>query len=230
MVGAEALIRWDSKELGLVSPGKFIPLAEATGLIVPIGEWVLRTACRQNKAWRDQGYPPLLMSVNLSPRQFQQKNLVELVSEVLRECGLDSRMLELEITEGTVMRQTDRAISQLDRLHALGVEISIDDFGTGYSSLTYLKRFPVQRLKIDQSFVRDITTDAQDAAIVKAIVAMARGLQLEVVAEGVETREQLAFLARLQCDEYQGYYFSKPLPAPEFEQLMQRKQYPVAVA
>lgn len=220
IIGAEALIRWNSKELGLVSPGQFIPLAEKTGLIVPISEWVLKTACAQNKAWQRQGFPSLLMSVNLSPRQFRQKNLVGIIAGMLHETGLEPRFLDLEITEGTMMHHPDEAVALLQQLHRLGVQLSVDDFGTGYSSLAYLKRFPVQRLKIDQSFVRDLTTDADDAGIVTAVIAMAKSLGLGVVAEGVETEEQLAYLANLQCDEYQGYYFSRPLPAEEFVRLL----------
>lgn len=220
IIGAEALIRWNSKELGLVSPGQFIPLAEKTGLIVPISEWVLKTACAQNKAWQRQGFPSLLMSVNLSPRQFRQKNLVGMIAGMLHETGLEPRFLDLEITEGTMMRHPDEAVALLQQLHRLGVQFSVDDFGTGYSSLAYLKRFPVQRLKIDQSFVRHLITDADDAGIVTAVIAMAKSLGLGVVAEGVETEEQLAYLANLQCDEYQGYYFSRPLSAEEFVRLL----------
>ena len=219
ITGVEALIRWNSKELGPVSPAKFIPLAEKTGLIVPIGEWVLKTACAQNKAWQEQGYPPLLMSVNLSPRQFRQKNLLEMVAAGLRDAGLNPRFLELEITEGMIMVRPEKAIAILQEVHQLGVQLSVDDFGTGYSSLAYLKRFPVQKLKIDQSFMRDLTVDRDDAGIVTAVVAMAKSLNLEVIAEGVETAEQLAFLAKLDCDEYQGYYFSRPVPAGEFTRL-----------
>jgi len=219
ITGVEALIRWNSKELGPVSPAKFIPLAEKTGLIVPIGEWVLKTACAQNKAWQEQGYPPLLMSVNLSPRQFRQKNLLEMVAAGLRDAGLNPRFLELEITESMIMLRPEKAIAILQEVHQLGVQLSVDDFGTGYSSLAYLKRFPVQKLKIDQSFMRDLTVDRDDAGIVTAVVAMAKSLNLEVIAEGVETAEQLAFLAKLDCDEYQGYYFSRPVPAGEFTRL-----------
>jgi EAL domain-containing protein (putative c-di-GMP-specific phosphodiesterase class I) len=229
IIGAEALIRWNSKELGLVSPGQFIPLAEKTGLIVPISEWALKTACAQNKAWQRQGFPSLLMSVNLSPRQFRQKNLVGMIAGMLHETGLEPRFLDLEITEGTMMHHPDEAVALLQQLHRLGVQFSVDDFGTGYSSLAYLKRFPVQRLKIDQSFVRDLTTDADDAGIVTAVIAMAKSLGLGVVAEGVETEEQLAYLANLQCDEYQGYYFSRPVPAEEFVRLL-RTSFRVAHA
>ncbi|MDO8597142.1 MAG: EAL domain-containing protein, partial [Sulfuricaulis sp.] len=219
ITGVEALLRWNSKELGSVSPVKFIPLAEKTGLIVPIGEWVLRTACAQNKAWQEQGYPPLLMSVNLSPRQFRQKNLLETITGALRDTSLNPGFLELEITESMIMLRPEQAIAILQEVHQLGVHLSVDDFGTGYSSLAYLKRFPVQKLKIDQSFMRDLTVDRDDAGIVTAVVAMAKSLGLEVVAEGVETAEQLAFLAKLDCEEYQGYYFSRPVPAEEFTRL-----------
>jgi diguanylate cyclase (GGDEF)-like protein/PAS domain S-box-containing protein len=220
IIGAEALIRWQSQELGMVPPGRFIPLAEETGLIVPIGEWVLQSACRQNKAWQQAGLPPLRVSVNLSPRQFRQRDLLERIVGVLEQTGLDARYLELEITEGTVMHRFEEVMLTLERLDQIGVGLSIDDFGTGYSSLSYLKRFPVHKLKIDQSFVRDITTDADDAAIVGAIVAMSRSLGLRSIAEGVETEAQLEFLRRLQCDEYQGYLFGRPVPPGEFGKLL----------
>jgi diguanylate cyclase (GGDEF)-like protein/PAS domain S-box-containing protein len=223
VVGVEALIRWNSRDLGFVPPGRFIPLAEESGLIVPISEWVLKVACAQNKAWQNQGFPPLLMSVNLSPRQFRQKDLVETIAGILQETGLEPRFLELEITEGTIMHQADKAVALLEQLHRLGVQLSVDDFGTGYSSLAYLKRFPVQTLKIDQSFVRDLTTDADSAGIVEAVIAMAKSLKLSVIAEGVETKEQLASLTKLKCDEYQGYYFSKPVPAEDFARLLKQE-------
>jgi diguanylate cyclase (GGDEF)-like protein/PAS domain S-box-containing protein len=220
IIGVEALIRWNSKELGMVSPMQFIPLAEETGLIMGIGAWVVKQACAQNKAWRDEGLPPVLMSVNISPRQFQQKNLVEMISDAVAAAGIGPDSLELEITEGIIMHDAEKSGAVLRHLNRLGVQLSIDDFGTGYSSLAYLKRFPVQRLKIDQSFVRDLTTDPDDAGIVTAVIAMAKSLKLTVVAEGVETSEQLAFLARLHCDEYQGFYFSKPVPAGELAHLL----------
>jgi diguanylate cyclase (GGDEF)-like protein len=220
IVGVEALIRWNSAELGFVSPAKFIPLAEETGLIVPIGEWVLRGACRQNKVWQDEGFAPLVMSVNVSPKQFRRSNIVQTISAMLQETGLGAEFLEIEITEGTVMQRPEQAIATLSQLDRLGVQVSIDDFGTGYSSLAYLKRFPVHTLKIDQSFVRGINSDESDAAIVMAIIALAKRLKLKLVAEGVETKEQLAFLTEMECDEYQGYYFSKPVPAVEFGTLL----------
>ena len=219
IVGAEALIRWRSEELGLVSPAQFIPLAEETGLIVPISEWVLQTACAQAKAWRDSGMGSLLMSVNISPRHFRQKNLLHSIAAALQRTGLEARFLDIEITEGTVMHHADKAIAILNELNELGIQISVDDFGTGYSSLSYLKRFPVQRLKIDQSFIGGVTSDPNDAAIVTAVVAMGRNLKLKLVAEGVETQEQRAFLVNVGCDEYQGYYFSKPVPPEDFARL-----------
>ncbi len=220
IVGMEALIRWQHPEFGLVPPGKFIPIAEDSGLIMAIGEWVLYEACRQNKKWQADGLPRLRMAVNLSAHQFRQYNLIETVAGVLAKTGLDAHCLELELTESLIMQHVEENITTLEKLSAMGVQISIDDFGTGYSSLSYLKRFPIDRLKIDQSFVRDITVDPDDAAINSAIIAMAKSLKLKVIAEGVESREQLIFLRRQGCDEAQGYYFSKPLPAEKFAQLL----------
>jgi diguanylate cyclase (GGDEF)-like protein len=211
VVGMEALVRWRHPVLGLISPAEFIPLAEDTGLIMPIGEWVLRTACTQSKSWQDEGLAPLHVAVNLSARQFQQQNLSELVVEVLRETGLDPCGLELEITESSIMKNAESAARTLSELKEMGVKISVDDFGTGYSSLSYLKSLPIDRLKIDQSFVRDVTTDPDDAALTMAIITLAHNLRLKVIAEGVETEEQLRFLHLLRCDEGQGYWFSKPL-------------------
>lgn len=216
----EALVRWQQGDLELLQPAEFIPVAEDTGLIVSIGEWVLRSACRQTKAWIDSGFGPLRVAVNLSPRQFQQRNLLELIDGVLAETGLDPELLELEITESSIMQNAESAIETLSELKTRGVKISIDDFGSGYSSLSYLKRFPIDVLKIDQSFVRDTTTDPKDAAIVMAIITLAHSLNLKVIAEGVETEEQLRFLRLLRCDNMQGYLFSKPLPVDEFEQLL----------
>lgn len=220
ITGMEALIRWQSPELGMVSPADFIPLAEETGLIEPIGEWVMQTACAQNKAWQDEDLPPLTMAVNLSPRQFRQKNLCSVIRRVLRETGLAPRFLELEVTESMVMHDVDWAISILKELKVMGVYLAMDDFGTGYSSLSYLKRFPFDTLKIDRSFVRDITTDPDSAAIARAVIAMAHGLHLKVVAEGVETVGQLNYLLQNDCDEMQGYYFSRPVSAADFALLL----------
>ena len=224
IIGAEALLRWHDEELGTIAPARFISLAETTGLIVPIGDWVLHTACAQNKAWQDAGCTPIPVAVNLSPRQFRQANLLETITQALRETGLNPTFLELEITESTIMHQAEKAVGILESLHAMGVRLSVDDFGTGYSSLSYLKRFPVHKLKIDQSFVRDINLDPDDAAIVTAVIAMARSLNVLTIAEGVETEGQLAFLDALQCGEYQGDYFAKPMPADEFLALLRRNQ------
>jgi diguanylate cyclase (GGDEF)-like protein len=222
IVGVEALIRWKHPELGLVSPAEFIPLAEETGLIIPIGEWVLRTACSQNKAWQKAGLEPIRISVNLSSRQFEQKNLLETISLVLFEADLDPEYLELEITESTVMKNPKYAIATLQELKATGINISIDDFGTGYSSLNYLRQLPLDSLKVDRSFVNKALTSTSDASIISAIIALAHNLNLKVVAEGVETEEQLKFLRKLQCNEVQGYLFSKPLHADEFVQLLNK--------
>jgi diguanylate cyclase (GGDEF)-like protein/PAS domain S-box-containing protein len=216
ITGMEALVRWQHPEMGLVSPAEFIPLAEDTGLVVPIDEWVLREACTQNKAWQEAGLPALRVSSNLSARMFRQPGLAEMVAGVLEETGLDPDYLDLELTESSVMSNAEAAIETLRALRALGVHVSIDDFGTGYSSLNYLKRFPADCLKIDQSFVRDAATEPHDAAIVRAVITLARSLDLKVIAEGVETEEQLRFLRLLGCDEVQGYLLSRPLPAEEF--------------
>ena len=220
ITGAEALIRWQHPKLGLVPPGKFIPLAEQTGIIVPIGAWVLRTACAQNKVWQDAGFAPITVAVNISPRQFREKGLAVLIAEIIAQTRLDPWYLELELTEGAIMRDTDEAAEILKQLKLMGLTLSIDDFGTGYSSLSYLKKFPVDRLKIDQSFVRDLTTDPDVAAIAKAVITLGHSLNLRVIAEGVETREQLDFLRANLCDEKQGYLFSRPLPVEEFTALL----------
>jgi diguanylate cyclase (GGDEF)-like protein/PAS domain S-box-containing protein len=226
IIGVEALLRWDDRGRGLVLPSQFIPIAEDTGLIVPIGAWVLREACAQLRRWLDAGLGPFNMAVNLSPRQFRQQDLVELVAGVLKETGVPPEALELEITESTVMHRTEEAAVSLRALSKLGVQLSLDDFGTGYSSLAYLNRFPVHTLKVDQSFVRDIKSDRDDAAIVSTVITLARQLQLRSLAEGVETREQLAFLRTRGCDAYQGFLFCRPLPAAEIEPLLfhQRNQ------
>lgn len=219
--GFEALLRWCPPGSDPVSPATFIPLLEETGLIVPVGEWVLRTACRQNKRWQDMGLPTVRMAVNLSARQLRDADLPKLVQSVLTETGLDARWLELEITESMLMLDTEQTGIALDQLSAMGVHMSIDDFGTGYSSLAYLKRMPIHTLKIDRSFVTDITTDPNDAAVVNAVIAMAHRLNLRVVAEGAETAEQVVFLRDRHCDEMQGYFFSRPLPAHEVQIMLE---------
>ncbi|HEY6930408.1 MAG TPA: EAL domain-containing protein, partial [Thermoanaerobaculia bacterium] len=218
--GAEALVRWKHPDLGLLLPSEFISLAELSGLIVPLGQQVLRDACVQVRAWQDMGFPDLSVAVNLSARQFQQADLLRDVTEALDAAHLAAEMLDLEITESNAMQNAELSISLLLELKKLGIRLSLDDFGTGYSSLNYLKRFPIDRIKIDQSFVRDVTRDAHDAAIASAVIAMAHRLELTVVAEGVETEEQLAFLRQNQCDEMQGYLFSAPVSGPEFEHLL----------
>ncbi|MFL6675730.1 MAG: EAL domain-containing protein [Massilia sp.] len=231
IVGMEALIRWRHPELGMVPPARFVGVAEETGLIVQIGAWVMRAACAQNKAWQDAGLGRLRVAVNLSARQFGDPGLVEGIEQVLADTGLDPACLEIELTESLFMSEVTPAVEQLHRMKALGVNLSIDDFGTGYSSLSYLSRFPIDVLKIDRSFVADITHDANDAAIVTSIIALAHNLKLSVIAEGVETGEQLDYLRRHGCDEMQGYYFSPPLAAAEFEQLLlQRRALPPAAA
>ncbi len=220
IIGMESLIRWQSPELGFIPPGSFIHLAEETGLIVAIGEWVLQTACAQNKAWQDAGLAPLIMAVNLSPRQFRQEGLAELVARILEETGLEPRYLEIEIIESLVMHDVEGATVILKKLKELGVQLTMDDFGTGYSSLSYLKRFPFDKVKIDQSFVRDITSDPDSAAIARAIIALSHSLNLRVIAEGIETEGQLGYLRSHACDDMQGFYFSRPVPAGEFERML----------
>ncbi|MDB5841733.1 MAG: diguanylate cyclase, partial [Herminiimonas sp.] len=220
VTGMEALIRWNHPEQGLVPPAGFIRIAEETGLIGPIGAWVLRTACARNKAWQEAGLPHLKVAVNLSARQFTQNDLVGMVAAVLSETGLAPHYLEIELTESLVMKDVDQAISIMLELKALGVKLSLDDFGTGYSSLSYLKRFPIDVLKIDRSFVADIARDADDAAIVMSIISLAHNLKLRVIAEGVEDIEQLEYLRRNGCDEMQGYYFCRPLPPDDFEKML----------
>ncbi|MBZ9734969.1 EAL domain-containing protein [Mesorhizobium sp. CA18] len=216
----EALIRWKHPALGLISPMKFIPMAEETGLIVPIGDWVLHEACRQNKAWQDAGLPPMVMCVNVSARQFKESNLINGVVAALENSSLEPKYLELELTESLIMQNIETAVATMNALQNLGVQISIDDFGTGYSSLSALKTFPVARLKIDKSFINDLATDANDQAVASAMISLGQKLNLRVIAEGVETDEQLAFLRKNNCDEIQGYHFSKPVAAEDIVKLL----------
>ncbi|GAO22121.1 PAS/PAC sensor-containing diguanylate cyclase [Alicycliphilus sp. B1] len=217
MHGVEALLRWNHPELGSVSPAEFIPVAEDSGLILPIGEWVLRTALAQLQAWHAAGLPRLTMAVNLSATQLRQPQLPQMVEHLLHEHRIAAHMLELELTENVAVDDPHTAIASMEQLHTMGVRLSMDDFGTGYSSLSQLKRFQIYRLKIDQSFVRDLDHDGNDRAIVSAIIRMAQALGMRTTAEGVETADQLAFLREQGCDEAQGYYFSRPLPAAELE-------------
>ncbi|MGB4812686.1 MAG: EAL domain-containing protein [Methylophilaceae bacterium] len=221
IVGMEALIRWNSKELGFISPVRFIPIAEETGLIVAIGQWVIKTACEQAIAWQKAGYSPLLMSVNLSTRQFNQTNLVDSIKATLAETGLKAQYFELELTESILMMEVEKSMIILNKIKSLGVKISVDDFGTGYSSLAYLKNLPVDTLKIDKSFTDDIVKQTDNVPIVQTIIALAKNLNLKIVAEGVETHEQVLYLKAHQCDEIQGYYFSKPKLPAELEPLLQ---------
>jgi diguanylate cyclase (GGDEF)-like protein len=216
----EALIRWNHPTRGIISPIEFIPLAEETGLIVSIGDWVLHEACRQNKAWQDAGLPRKVVSVNVSARQFTEKNLVARVVHALEETGLEGKYLQLEVTESLIMRDVEAAVAVMKELQRLGVQIAIDDFGTGYSSLSTLKAFPAVQLKIDRSFVKDIIQDANDQAVATTVIELARKLNLRVIAEGVETAEQVAFLRDHDCEEMQGYYFCKPVTAPDVEKLL----------
>ena len=220
LVGMEALVRWQHPSLGLLYPSEFIPLAEESGLIIALGDWVLRTACAQNKAWQDAGLTPLRLSVNSSARQFQQPTFIADVAHILKETNLDPRWLELELTESSIMKDPEVAIEKLHELKLMGVKVSVDDFGTGYSSLNYLKRFPIDTLKIDKSFVSDVCKDPHDTAIVRAIINLGHALDLTVIAEGVETKEQLQYLSALECDVVQGFLFSKALPATAFEELL----------
>ena len=228
--GAEALLRWQHPERGLLPPAEFISLAEVSGLISPIGRWVLETACKQARDWQILGNPRFTVSVNLSPRQFLQTDLVSQVEEALSSSGLDAGSLDLEITESNAMENAEVTVNTLWELRRLGVGISMDDFGTGYSSLNYLKRFPIDRVKLDRSFVRDVVTNPEDAAIVRAVISMAHTLRLVVAAEGVENEDQLAFLRDHRCDEMQGFLFSPPVEPLEFQKLLTRRQPLPAIA
>ena len=228
VIGCEALVRWRHPRRGLVPPNDFIPLAEETGLIVPLGAWVLREACRQARLWKDEGLPPVSVAVNLSARQFRQGDLLQLVADVLAETGLEPHLLDLELTESMVMDNPLKAERAMLDLKNLGVSLSLDDFGTGYSSLNYLRRFPVDCLKIDRSFIRDVVDDPSGASVVTSVISIAHNLGMAAVAEGVENEDQLKFLTSCGCDTYQGYFFSKPVPAEEFVALLRREGFPAA--
>jgi diguanylate cyclase (GGDEF)-like protein len=220
VVGLEALLRWQHPELGLVPPDRFIRIAENSGLILPIGEWVLRTACSQARKWQEEGLPDATIAVNVSAIQFRQEGFCELIRSVLDETGLSAQYLELELTESLLLSNADVTFAVLKDLKATGLKLAIDDFGTGYSSLSYLKHFPVTKLKIDRSFIRDVAVNPDDAAIATAIISMAKSLHLKVIAEGVENEAQMTFLRTHQCDEIQGYYFSKPLTVDQVAEKM----------
>ncbi|HEX4376455.1 MAG TPA: EAL domain-containing protein [Steroidobacteraceae bacterium] len=220
IVGGEALLRWRAPQGDLYGPARFITVAETTGLIVPIGKWVLRTACDQARSWQVQGLRSIVVSVNVSPRQFAEGDMVQTVAEALEQSGLPPRCLQLELTENMIMGDAEKYVSMLRDLKRLGVQLAVDDFGTGYSSLSYLKRFPVDHLKIDRAFIKDIATDPDDGAIVQTIIALGHKLGMRIVAEGVECEEQREYLHRARCDEMQGFYYSKPVPAPEFAAML----------
>jgi EAL domain-containing protein (putative c-di-GMP-specific phosphodiesterase class I) len=220
ITGVEALLRWTHPELGVLPPMQFIPLAEETGLIVPIGRWVLREACAQNMAWQRRGLRPVSMAVNLSPRQFADRQLLQDIDEALAASGMSPVLLQLEVTESMVMRNVSRAIKVLDAIQSRGIRLAIDDFGTGYSSMSLMKQFPIDTIKIDRSFVRDLPNDSEDRAIAQAIISMGKALGMTVIAEGVETVEQEAFLRNHACDEMQGYLFSKPVQPEQMADLL----------
>jgi EAL domain-containing protein (putative c-di-GMP-specific phosphodiesterase class I) len=223
IIGVESLIRWQHPEHGIISPLRFIGLAEESGLIVAIGEWVLQTACRQNKLWQDAGLAPITISVNVSPRQFEEKRLVDRVAQALADSGLDPAYLELEVTESLIMRDLAQSVGKMRELEAMGISLSIDDFGTGYSSLSALKSFPIKRLKIDKSFVSELADDLDDQAIAMAVISLGHKLNLRVIAEGVETEQQCTFLRDNECDEMQGYLFSAPVAASKIHSLLEEQ-------
>jgi EAL domain-containing protein (putative c-di-GMP-specific phosphodiesterase class I) len=220
ITGVEALLRWTHPDRGVLPPAQFIPLAEETGLIVPIGRWVLKEACAQNMAWQRRGLRPVSMAVNLSPRQFVDEHLLHDIDDALAASGMSPVLLQLEVTESMVMRNVSRAVKVLDAIQSRGIRLAIDDFGTGYSSMSLMKQFPIDTIKIDRSFVRDLPNDSEDQAIAQAIISMGKALGMTVIAEGVETVEQEAFLRRHACDEMQGYLFSKPLPPQQLADLL----------
>jgi EAL domain-containing protein (putative c-di-GMP-specific phosphodiesterase class I) len=219
----EALLRWQHPDLGIVAPMRFIPVAEETGLIVPIGNWVLRTACLQIMAWQSQRLPPLSMAVNLTARQFADENLLPGLAAMLADTGMDAHLLELEIHESLLMRDVDKALCILTRLKDMGIRIAIDDFGVGYASLSVLKQFPLDTIKIDRSFIRDVASVAEDKDLTEAIIAMGRTLSMTVVAVGVETKAQVDFLRRNACDEFQGFYVNKPVPGNDIAELLKEQ-------
>jgi predicted signal transduction protein with EAL and GGDEF domain len=224
ITGMEALLRWQHPDLGLVAPMQFIPVAEETGLIIPIGKWVLQTACLQNVAWQNAGLPRLSMAVNLTARQFGDEHLLGDIASILQSTRMEACLLELEIHESLLIRDVERTLQILMQLKALGVKIAIDDFGTGYSSLASLQRFPLDTIKIDRSYIRDIATRGEESGLTKAIIGMGKSLSLTVVAQGVETREQAEFLRANACDEFQGFYFNKPLSAQKFTELLRAQE------
>lgn len=228
ITGVEALLRWTHPDLGVLPPAQFVPLAEETGLIVPIGRWVLKEACAQNMAWQRRGLRPVSMAVNLSPRQFGDEHLLQDIDEALAASGMSPVLLQLEVTESMVMRNVSRAIKVLDAIQSRGIRLAIDDFGTGYSSMSLMKQFPIDTIKIDRSFVRDLPKDSEDQAIAQAIISMGKALGMTVIAEGVETVEQQTFLRNHACDEMQGYLFSKPVPPQQLADLLRRA--PVVVS
>ena len=223
IIGVESLVRWQHPEHGIISPLRFIGLAEESGLIVALGDWVLQEACRQNRAWQDAGLAPITVSVNVSPRQFEERRLVERVAIALQDSGMDADYLELEVTESLIMRDLAQSVEKMRELEAMGISLSIDDFGTGYSSLSALKSFPISRLKIDNSFVSELADNADDQAIAMAVISLGHKLNLRVIAEGVETEQQCSFLRDNECDEMQGYLFSAPVPASRIHSLLEEQ-------
>ena len=223
IVGVEALLRWQHPDRGFIPPAQFVPIAEDSGLILPIGRWVLREACRQSRAWLDAGLPPMPMAVNISAIEFRSQDFIDSIRTVLQETKLEPQCLELELTESVLMKYAESTVSMLKALKSIGVQLAVDDFGTGYSSLSYLSQFPVDSLKVDQSFVQEISSKANDAVIVSAVISMGNSLKKRVIAEGVETREQLEFLTTAGCEEAQGYYFSAPMVAEQFAALLEAR-------
>jgi len=223
--GVEALMRWNSAELGFVSPIRFIPSLEETGLVVEVGEWAIRQALDQHVRWRKQGLPPIRVAVNLSARQLREPSFVSIVDHVLRDAGVEPQFLEVEITESMLMSDSNAVVHALDRLHEMGIQVAMDDFGTGYSSLNYLKKFPIDTIKIDRSFVADIASDPDDAEIIKTIISMGKTLNRNIVAEGVETEEQLSILRDYRCDEIQGYFLSRPMPADNLLDVLRQRDF-----